>query len=74
MEYVEKEDEFDIVVDSQDPEGKKRKAEEDQEMEEAIVSIDAIDTVSVRFLPLPTRDTQSGKIKKRVWPFARETT
>lgn len=46
MVYVEKEDEFDVVVDSQDPEGHKRKAEKEQEEEEAIVSIEAIDTVS----------------------------
>lgn len=46
MVYVEKEDEFDVVVDSQDPEGQKRKAEKEQEEEEAIVSIEAIDTVS----------------------------
>lgn len=45
VEYVEKEDEFDVVVDSQDPEGKKRKAEEEQEMEETVVSIEAVDTV-----------------------------
>eukprot|EP00752_Nemacystus_decipiens_P018367 g16476.t2 len=43
--YVEKEDEFDVVVDSQDPEGHKRKAEKEQQEEEAIVSIEAIDTV-----------------------------
>lgn len=46
MEYVEREDEFDVVVDSGDPEGRKRKAEKEQEEEEAIVSIEAIDTVS----------------------------
>lgn len=44
--YVEKEDEFDVVVDSQDPEGHRRKAEKEQQEEEAIVSIEAIDTVS----------------------------
>lgn len=46
VEYVEREDEFDVVVDSGDPEGRKRKAEKEQEEEEAIVSIEAIDTVS----------------------------
>ena len=46
VEYVEKVDEFDVVVDSRDPEGQKRKAEKEQEEEEAIVSIEAIDTVS----------------------------
>lgn len=46
--YVETEDEFDVVVDSQDPEGNKRKAEKEQEEEEAIVSIEAIDTVSLK--------------------------
>ncbi|CAN0025986.1 unnamed protein product, partial [Ectocarpus sp. 12 AP-2014] len=46
VEYVEKEDEFDVVVEEGDPEGTKRKAEkEKQEEEEAVVSIDAIDTV-----------------------------
>lgn len=60
MVYVEKEDEFDVVVDSLDPEGHKRKAEEEQEEEEAIVSIEAIDTVSVVviFLSLPVRSTR----------------
>lgn len=47
MVYKEKEDEFDVVVDSGDPGGHKRKAEKEQEEEEAIVSIDAIDTVSL---------------------------
>lgn len=47
MVYEEKEDEFDVVVDSRDPEGHKRKAEKEQEEEEAIVSIEAIDTVSL---------------------------
>lgn len=47
VEYVEREDEFDVVVDSQDPEGKRRAAEKKaREEEEAVVSIDAIDTVS----------------------------
>lgn len=50
VEYVEKEDEFDVVVDSQDPEGMRRKAVEEQEEEEAIVSIDAIDAVRVAHL------------------------
>lgn len=45
--YEEKEDEFDVVVDSGDPEGHKRKAEKEQEEEEAMVSIEAIDTVSL---------------------------
>lgn len=44
---MEKEDEFDVVVDSQDPEGQKRKAVREQQEEEAIVSIDTIDTVRV---------------------------
>lgn len=50
MVYVEKEDEFDVVVDSLDPEGHKRKAEKEQEEEEAIVSIEAIDTVCLASL------------------------
>lgn len=45
--YKEKEDEFDVVVDSGDPEGHRRKAEKEQQEQEAIVSIDAIDTVSL---------------------------
>ena len=35
-----------MVVDSRDPEGRMRMAEKEQEEEEAIVSIEAIDTVS----------------------------
>lgn len=46
MEYVEKEDEFDVVVAAQDSEGRDRKAaEREKQAEEVIVSIDAIDTV-----------------------------
>lgn len=46
MEYVEKEDEFDVVVAAQDSEGKDRKAAaREKQGEEVIVSIDAIDTV-----------------------------
>lgn len=45
VEYKEKEDEFDVVVDSGDPEGHKRQAEKAQE-EETTVCIEAIDTVS----------------------------
>ncbi|CAM9414108.1 unnamed protein product, partial [Hapterophycus canaliculatus] len=45
VEYVEKEDEFDVVVDFADPEGHKRKAEKEQEEEEVVVSIQAIDAV-----------------------------
>lgn len=55
--YVEKEDEFDVVVDSLDPEGHKRQAEKEQQEEEAIVSIEAIDTVSLKdhvSLPFPS--------------------
>lgn len=48
VEYVEKEDEFDVVVDSADPEGHKRKAEKEQEEEEVVVSIEAIDAVRLR--------------------------
>ena len=43
VEYVEREDEFDVVVDSRDPDGRMRKAEKEEE--ETIVSIEAIDTV-----------------------------
>lgn len=46
VEYKEREDEFDIVVEPWDPEGLKRKEEERQEKEKDIyVSIDTIDTV-----------------------------
>lgn len=48
MEYVEKEDEFDVVVAAQDSEGRNRKAAaREQQEEELIVSIDAIDTVRI---------------------------
>ena len=49
VEYVEKEDEFDVVVDARNPEGQKRKTAAEQQQEEdeekLTVSIDAIDTV-----------------------------
>ncbi|CAM9694588.1 unnamed protein product [Ascophyllum nodosum] len=50
VEYVEKEDEFDVVVDARNPEGQKRKTAAEQQQEEdeekLTVSIDAIDTVA----------------------------
>lgn len=47
VEYVEKEDEFDVVDSSTDTKERKRKAGEGHDEEDEIVSIEAIDTVGM---------------------------